>query len=156
MTSNQVLINKVTESQTKKNIPSFRTGDSVKVHLKIKEGSKERIQIYSGFVLKSSKKEGSDATFTVRKESYGIGVEKTFFLNSPSIAKIEVVKLGKVRQARIFYMRDRKGKSARIKPREEKSKKIIKKETQSSNNNKKPIKIDDVKSKEVFVEKTSN
>lgn len=114
--SNNQLISEVTASQIEPNIPEFKTGDTVKVHLKIIEGNKERIQIFEGFVLKRSKK-GINATFTVRKESFGVGVEKTFFINSPTIAKIEVVKLGKVRQSRIFYMRKRKGKTARIKPK---------------------------------------
>lgn len=134
MTSNDILINKITDSQVKSNLPEFRTGDTVKIHLKIKEGAKERIQIFEGFILKRSKKQGTDATFTVRKESYGIGVEKTFFLNSPSIVKIEIVKKGKVRQSRIFYMRDRKGKSARIKVRAEKIKKNIFKTKENKKN----------------------
>ncbi len=114
--ANQELLSKVTESQVKTDIPEFRTGDTIKVHIKIKEGSKERIQIFEGFVLKRSGKT-ENPTFTVRKESFGVGVEKTFMLHSPAVVKIEVVKLGKVRQSKIFYMRERKGKSARIKPR---------------------------------------
>ncbi len=114
---NQELISKVSAGQIRNDIPEFRSGDTVKVHVKIKEGEKERIQIFEGFVLKRSGTNSNDATFTVRKESFGIGVEKTFFVNSPIVAAIEVVKTGSVRQAKIFYMRDRKGKSARIKPR---------------------------------------
>ncbi len=113
---NSELINKVTASQIREDIPEFRTGDTVAVHVKIKEGEKERIQIFEGFVLKRSGG-GIDETFTVRKSSFGIGVEKTFLLNSPIVASIEVLKTGKVRQSRIYYMRERKGKSARIKPR---------------------------------------
>ncbi|BDV02248.1 MAG: hypothetical protein HPAVJP_1370 [Candidatus Hepatoplasma vulgare] len=145
MTSNEILINKITNSQVKNNLPNFRTGDTVKIHLKIKEGAKERIQIFEGFILKRSKKQGTDATFTVRKESYGIGVEKTFFLNSPSIVKIEIVKKGKVRQSRIFYMRNRKGKSARIKIREDKKTipKIEKIEKIEKNDSKKIIESKD-------------
>ena len=112
---NQDLIKKVTEKQFKNDIPAFRTGDTIKVHVKIKEGDKERIQMFEGFVLKTAGT-GNSKTVTVRKESYGIGVERTFPVNSPIVAKIELVKTAKVRQARIFYMRDRKGKSARLKP----------------------------------------
>lgn len=119
MTANQQLIKIVSDKQSRTDIPAFKTGDTVKVHVKIKEGQKERIQIFEGFILKTSGS-GNNATFTVRKESFGIGVEKTFFVNSPIVAKVEIIKLGKVRKSRIFYMRDRKGKSARIKPRAEK------------------------------------
>ncbi len=118
---NQELINKVSAGQSRSDLPEFRTGDTVKVHVKIKEGEKERIQIFEGFVLKRSGSDSNDATFTVRKESFGIGVEKTFFVNSPIVAAVEVIKTGAVRQSKIFYMRERKGKSARIKPREKKS-----------------------------------
>ncbi len=115
MGANKELLKEVASFQQKADIVDFRTGDTIKVHLKISEGNKERIQIFEGFVLKRSEK-GINATFTVRKESFGIGVEKTFPLNSPIVTKIELVKTGKVRKSRIYYMRDRKGKSARIKP----------------------------------------
>ncbi len=116
---NRALLDAIQNEQKNTSIPEFKTGDTVKVHLKITEGSKERIQMFEGFVLKRS---GSvdNPTFTVRKESFGIGVEKTFFLHSPNVVKIDVLKLGKVRQSRIFYMRERKGKSARIKVRSNK------------------------------------
>ena len=114
---NQELIKKVSIGQERNDIPEFRAGDTVRVHVKIKEGEKERIQMFEGFVLKRSGTNSNDATFTVRKESFGIGVEKTFFINSPIVSKIDFLKKGKVRQSKIFYMRERKGKSARIKPR---------------------------------------
>ena len=114
---NEQLINKVTAVQERNDIPDFQTGDTVKVHVKIKEGQKERIQMFEGFVLKRSGHNTNDATFTVRKMSFGVGVEKTFHINSPIISKIELIKKGKVRQSKIFYMRKRKGKAARIKPR---------------------------------------
>ena len=120
MGKNQELIKKVSSLQEREDLPEFRTGDTIKVHVKIKEGEKERIQMFEGFVLKRSGSTSNDATFTVRKESFGIGVEKTFHLNSPIVAAIEVIKKGAVRQSKILYMRDRKGKSARIKPREDK------------------------------------
>jgi len=97
-------------------IPNFSAGDTVKVHVKIKEGEKERIQIFHGVVI--SKRNGtSNATFTVRKMSYGIGVERIFPLHSPAIDKIEVVSQGRVRRAKIYYLRKLRGKAARIKER---------------------------------------
>ncbi|CRX37283.1 / rplS / 50S ribosomal protein L19 /:159393 Forward [Candidatus Hepatoplasma crinochetorum] len=122
MGANSNLINEITKNQLKIDIPNFKTGDTLRLHIKIKEGAKERIQIFEGFVLKRSKNNSIDATFTVRKESYGIGVEKTFPINSPVIAKIEVLKRGKIRRSKIYYMRNRKGKSARIKTIENKNK----------------------------------
>ncbi|AHK22268.1 50S ribosomal protein L19 [Candidatus Hepatoplasma crinochetorum] len=122
MGANNNLINELTVKQLKTDIPNFKTGDTLRLHIKIKEGAKERIQIFEGFVLKKSKNNSIDSTFTVRKESYGIGVEKTFPINSPVLAKIEVIKNGKVRRAKIYYMRERKGKSARIKTIESKKK----------------------------------
>src|ERR1051325_5862571 len=125
MGANNNLINELTVKQLKTDIPNFKTGDTLRLHIKIKEGAKERIQIFEGFVLKKSKNNSIDSTFTVRKESYGIGVEKTFPINSPVLAKIEVIKNGKVRRAKIYYMRERKGKSARIKTIESKKKKNL-------------------------------
>jgi len=98
----------------KKDHPSFSAGDTVTVYYKIKEGDKERIQFFKGDVIQR-KGSGSTETFTIRKMSNGIGVERIFPVHSPGIEKIEVNKLGKVRRARIFYMRNRTGKSARIK-----------------------------------------
>jgi large subunit ribosomal protein L19 len=96
--------------------PKFSVGDTVKVYIRIVEGSKERIQVFEGFVLKFQGG-GIEETFTVRKISSGIGVEKTFPLHTPKIEKIEVVKYGRVRRAKLNYMRERTGKSARIKPK---------------------------------------
>ncbi len=117
MGANTQLIQKISATQIRDDLPEFRTGDTIAVHVKIHEGNKERIQIFEGFVLKIVGG-GINQTFTVRKMSFGIGVEKTFLMNSPIISKIDVVKKGKVRQSRIFYMRERKGKAARIKPRD--------------------------------------
>ncbi len=119
MSINKELIQKTSVGQQRQDIPEYRTGDTVKAHLRIVEGSKSRVQVFEGFILKSSGA-GNDATITIRKESYGIGVEKTIFVNSPNLVKLEVTKPGKVRKSRVYYMRDRKGKSARIKPRETK------------------------------------
>lgn len=101
----------------KSTFPSFRPGDGVKVHAKIIEGTKERIQVFQGVVIGRHHGEGPKATFTVRKISYNIGVERTFLLHSPRIEKIEVVSRGEVRRAKLYYLRDLKGKAGRIKSR---------------------------------------
>ncbi len=95
-------------------LPQFKTGDTVRVYVKIREGEKERIQVFEGLVIRK-RKGGLGSTFTVRKISYGVGVERIFPINSPIIDKIEVVHRGKVRQSRIYYIRNLKGKAARIK-----------------------------------------
>ena len=97
-------------------LPDFAPGDTVSVHVKIKEGEKERIQVYQGVVI-SKRKGTTNATFTVRKVSYGIGVERIFPLHSPIIDKILVITRGRVRRAKIYYLRKRRGKAARIKER---------------------------------------
>jgi len=97
-------------------IPAFAAGDTVKVYVKIKEGEKERIQVFQGVVI-SKRRSGTDATFTVRKVSYGIGVERIFPLHSPVIDKIEVIAHGRVRRSKIYYLRKLRGKAARIKER---------------------------------------
>lgn len=99
---------------TKENPPTFNVGDSVKVYTKIKESGRERIQIYEGTVI-AKRGGGISETFTVRRISYGIGVEKTFPLHSPNVDKIEVVRHGKVRRAKLYYLRDRVGKSSKVK-----------------------------------------
>lgn len=106
----------INEVNPKNELTKFDAGDSVAVHYKIKEGAKERIQVFQGVVIQKRGK-GSTETFTVRKMSNGVGVERIFPSNSPFIDKIELIKRGKVRRSRIFYLRDRKGKAARIKER---------------------------------------
>ena len=113
------IIEQITEEYKKQDIPTFDVGDTVKVHIKIKEGSRERVQIFEGFILKKQNG-GVSETFTVRRISSGIGVEKTFPLHSPKIEKIEVVRKGAVRRAKLNYMRQRSGKSARIKTKADK------------------------------------
>lgn len=110
------VLDQITAEYKKSDIPAFNVGDTVKVHIKIKEGTRERIQIFEGFVLKKQHG-GVRETFTVRRLASGVGVEKTFPLHSPKIDKIEVVKTGKVRRAKLHYMRERTGKSAKIKAR---------------------------------------
>ena len=107
------LIAKITESQLRNDIPDFRAGDSVRVHARIVEGSRERIQIFEGVVIKR-RGEGISETYTVRKISNGIGVERTFPVNTPRVAKVEVTRHGRVRRAKLYYLRERHGKSARI------------------------------------------
>lgn len=116
---NMNLVEEVTASQIRSDIPDFGAGDTVKVSVRIIENKKERIQVFEGVVIQR-RGHGVSETFTVRKISYGIGVERTFPTNSPSIAKIEVTKHGKVRRARIHYMRQLSGKAARIKEAEPK------------------------------------
>ena len=111
------VLDQIVQEYIKTDIPAFNVGDTVKVHVKIKEGNRERIQIFEGFVLKRQNG-GIGETFTVRRIASGVGVEKTFPLHSPLVEKIEVVKHGKVRRARLHYMRQRTGKSAKIKSRD--------------------------------------
>lgn len=108
------VIKEIEAEQIKKDLPDFSVGDTVKVHVKITENNKERIQIFEGTVLKRQNG-GLRETFTVRRVAYGVGVERTFPVNSPNIAKIEVVRKGKVRRAKLNYLRNRVGKSAKVK-----------------------------------------
>ena len=110
----QQLINAVTKNYMKNDVPEFRAGDTVRVHVRIKEGEKERIQIFEGLVIYRHGG-GISATFTVRKISSGVGVEKIFPVHSPMIAKIEVVRLGKVRRAKLGYLKGLSAKKSRIK-----------------------------------------
>ena len=111
------ILDQVTMDYKKEDIPEFKVGDTLRVHVKIIEGQRERIQVFEGYVLKRQHG-GINETFTVRKLSNGIGVEKTFPLHSPKIDKIEVVKKGRVRRAKLNYMRERTGKAAKIKSAE--------------------------------------
>ena len=114
---NMNLVNEITASQIRTDIPEFSSGDTVKVHVKIIEGDKSRIQVYEGVVM-STRGSGVSKTFTVRKIASGVGVEKTFPIHSPWVEKIEVVKRGQVRRARLHYMRSRTGKAAKIKSKD--------------------------------------
>ncbi len=108
------LMKTFTEKNLKEEVPSVTVGDTVRVHLKVKEGNRERIQVFEGTVI--AKKHGGIAeTFTVRRVSYGVGVEKVFPLHSPIIEKVETVRHGKVRRAKLYYLRGRVGKSAKVK-----------------------------------------
>ena len=113
MNANEI-IKSIEEAQLKSEVADFNTGDTVKVYAKIKEGNRERIQVFEGTVIK--RQGGSNReTYTVRKLSNGVGVEKTWPLHSPNVEKIEVVRRGKVRRAKLYYLRDRVGKKARVK-----------------------------------------
>lgn len=108
------IIKSLEAEQIRTDLPQFNVGDTVKVHVKVKEGNRERIQIFEGVVLKRQNG-GIRETFTVRRISYGVGVERTFPVNSPVIDKIEITRRGKVRRAKLFYLRDRVGKAAKVK-----------------------------------------
>jgi large subunit ribosomal protein L19 len=111
------ILRDIVQDYIREDLPDFNVGDTLKVHIKIKEGARERIQVFEGFVLKKQGG-GVKETFTVRRIASGVGVEKTFPINSPKIDKIEIVKHGDVRRAKLNYMRQRTGKSARIKSKE--------------------------------------
>ena len=108
------LLRAVENSQIRTDLPPFRPGDTVKVHVKIKEGDKFRIQVFEGVII-AQKHNGISSTFTVRKVSSGYGIERIFPVHSPIIEKLEVIKSGKVRRARLYYLRGRRGKAARLK-----------------------------------------
>jgi large subunit ribosomal protein L19 len=108
------LVREVSEQQLRTDFPKFRPGDTLKVHVKVREGTRERIQVFEGVVIKRRGTLVSE-TFTVRKISYGVGVERTFPKNTPKIDKIEVMRRGKVRRAKLYYLRNLRGKAARIK-----------------------------------------
>ncbi|MBU5467670.1 50S ribosomal protein L19 [Virgibacillus sp. MSJ-26] len=112
----QNIIEEVTKDQLRTDHPDFRAGDTVKVHVKVVEGSRERIQVFEGVVIKRQGG-GISETFTVRKISYGVGVERTFPVHSPRIAEIEVARRGSVRRAKLYYLRNLRGKAARIRER---------------------------------------
>jgi large subunit ribosomal protein L19 len=109
-------IAEIEQAQTRPDIPDFRPGDTLKVHVRVTEGNRSRIQVFQGVVIRRQGS-GSRETFTVRKVSYGVGVERTFPVHSPSLDKIELVTRGKVRRAKLYYLRDLRGKAARIKER---------------------------------------
>ena len=108
------LIKALTNEQLKENVPVINVGDTVRVHNKIKEGSRERIQMFEGTVI-AKNGGGISETFTVRRVSYGVGVEKTFPVHSPNVEKVDIIRVGKVRRAKLYYLRDRVGKSSKVK-----------------------------------------
>ena len=108
------ILKSIEHEQMKNKIPELKVGNTVKVHVRVKEGNRERIQVFEGIIIKTQGG-GVNSTFTVRKISYGVGVEKTFLVHSPMIEKIEVVRVGKARRAKLYYLRDRVGKAAKTK-----------------------------------------
>ena len=108
------ILKSIEHEQMKNKIPELKVGNTVKVHVRVKEGNRERIQVFEGIIIKKQGG-GVNSTFTVRKISYGVGVEKTFLVHSPMIEKIEVVRVGKARRAKLYYLRDRVGKAAKTK-----------------------------------------
>ncbi|MBR3613608.1 MAG: 50S ribosomal protein L19 [Clostridia bacterium] len=108
------ILKSIEHEQLKNKIPELRVGNTVRVHVRIKEGNKERIQVFEGIIIKKQGG-GVNATFTVRRISYGVGVEKTFLVHSPMIEKVELVRVGKARRAKLYYLRDRVGKAAKTK-----------------------------------------
>ena len=110
------IIERIDLEQMRFDMPDFRPGDTVKVHIRIIEGNKERVQVYQGVVIRR-KRGNMNATFTVRKISHGVGVEKTFALHSPRFEKVEIVTRGRVRRSRLYYLRELRGKAARIRER---------------------------------------
>ena len=108
------ILRAIEAEQMRNDLPNFNVGDNVKLHVKVKEGNRERIQMFEGTVIKRQNG-GLRETFTVRRVAYGVGVERTFPMNAPIIEKIEVTRRGKVRRAKLFYLRDRVGKAAKVK-----------------------------------------
>lgn len=108
------IIKSIEHEQMKNKIPALKVGDTVKVHQRIKEGNRERIQVFEGIIIKKQGG-GVNSTFTVRRVAYGVGVEKTFLVHSPMVEKVELVRVGKARRAKLYYLRDRVGKSAKTK-----------------------------------------
>lgn len=106
------IIKSIEHEQLKNKIPNLHVGDTIRVHQRIKEGNRERIQVFEGIIIKKQGG-GVNATFTVRRVAYGVGVEKTFLIHSPMVEKVEVVRVGKARRAKLYYLRDRVGKSAK-------------------------------------------
>lgn len=109
-------IRNIEQEQMKQDLPAFRVGDTLQVHYRIKEGSRERVQLFEGTCIKRQGG-GLNETFTVRRVSYGVGVERTFLTHSPRVEKLVVTRKGKVRRARLYYLRDRQGKAAKVKER---------------------------------------
>ena len=107
------IIKSIEHEQLKNKIPDLKVGDTVRVHQRIKEGNRERIQVFEGIIIK--KQGGVNATFTVRRIAYGVGTEKTFLVHSPLVEKVEVVRVGKARRAKLYYLRNRTGKAAKTK-----------------------------------------
>ncbi len=110
------ILTQITQEQIRTDLPKLEIGDTVRVYVKVKEGNRERVQMFEGTIIKKNHG-GIQETFTVRRVSYGVGVERTFPVNSPKIDRIEVIRHGKIRRAKLYYLRDRVGKAAKVKER---------------------------------------
>lgn len=145
------IIKSIEHEQLKSKVPDIRVGNTVRVHQRIKEGNRQRIQVFEGIVIKKQNG-GLNETFTVRRVAYGVGVEKTFLLNSPLIEKVETIRIGKVRRAKLYYLRDRVGKAAKTKEnigaRIENKEIIVKEEI--------PENVEDAKEEKEVVENVEN
>ena len=149
------IIKSIEHEQLKNKIPDLKVGNTVRVHVKIKEGNKERIQVFEGIIIKKQGG-GVNSTFTVRKISYGVGVEKTFLIHSPLVEKVEVVRVGKARRAKLYYLRERTGKASKTKEmvgaRIENKEIVIKPELTEEPVKEEVEKVEEVVSKEVAPE----
>ena len=149
------ILRAIEAEQMRNDLPNFRIGDTVKLHVKIKEGNRERIQVFEGIIIKKQGG-GLNATFTVRKISYGVGVEKTFLIHSPLVEKVEVVRVGKARRAKLYYLRERTGKASKTKEmvgaRIENKEIVIKPELTEEPVKEEVEKVEEVVSKEVAPE----
>lgn len=147
------IIRSIEHEQLKSKVPDIRVGNTVRVHQRIKEGNRQRIQVFEGIVIKKQNG-GLNETFTVRRVAYGVGVEKTFLLNSPLVEKVETVRIGKARRAKLYYLRDRVGKAAKTKEdlgaRIEDKEIIVKEEMPAEEP------VEEVVSEEVVVTETEN
>ena len=150
------IIKSIEHEQLKNKIPELRIGNTVRVHVRIKEGNKERIQVFEGIIIKKQGG-GVNETFTVRRISYGVGVEKTFLIHSPLVEKVEVVRVGKARRAKLFYLRDRVGKASKTKEKlgaRIENKEIVVKEEMTEDTAVAPEEAPAVETAEVVVEET--
>ncbi len=148
------IIKSIEHEQLKTKIPDLHVGDTVRVHQRIKEGNRERIQVFEGIIIKKQNG-GVNSTFTVRRVAYGVGVEKTFLIHSPMVEKVEVVRVGKSRRAKLYYLRDRVGKSAKTKENlaaRIENKEITVKEDLLENEAEAPAEVENVDVKEETVE----
>ena len=152
------IIKSIEHEQMKNKIPELKVGNTVKVHVRVKEGNRERIQVFEGTIIKVQGG-GVNQTFTVRRISYGVGVEKTFLVHSPTVEKVEVVRVGKARRAKLFYLRDRLGKSAKTKEKvgaRIETKEVVLKEEMAENSAEAPEEAPAVETENPVVEEVTD
>ena len=152
------IIKSIEHEQMKNKIPELKVGNTVKVHVRVKEGNRERIQVFEGTIIKVQGG-GVNQTFTVRRISYGVGVEKTFLVHSPTVEKVEVVRVGKARRAKLFYLRNKLGKSAKTKEQvgaRIETKEVVLKEEMSENSAEAPEEASAVETENPVVEEVTD